>query len=128
MDLSLDLLRTFLAVYRAGSVTAGARRLSLSQPTVTAQLKALESALGKPLFTRLPRGVAPTPAAELLARRVGDPLDTLAGLIVDELDETAGLAAVVHLGGPTEFLTSVVLPAAGPLIAQGLQLRVSFGF
>ncbi|XVU25982.1 LysR family transcriptional regulator [Actinoplanes sp. CA-054009] len=123
MDLSLDLLRTFLAVYRAGSVTAGARRLSLSQPTVTAQLRALETALGKPLFTRLPRGVAPTPAAELLARQVAEPLDRLAGLVVDETDETT----VVHLGGPTEFLTAVVLPAAGPLIADGLQLRVSFG-
>ncbi|GAA0520190.1 LysR family transcriptional regulator [Paractinoplanes deccanensis] len=123
MDLSLDLLRTFLAVYRAGSVTGGARRLSLSQPTVTAQLRALETALGRPLFTRLPRGVAPTPAADLLARRVSEPLDTLAGLIVDEVDESA----VVHLGGPTEFLTSVVLPAAAPLIARGLRLRVSFG-
>ncbi|MEU8815481.1 LysR family transcriptional regulator [Actinoplanes sp. NPDC048796] len=122
MELSLDLLRTFLAVYRAGSVTAGARRLSLSQPTVTGQLRALESALGKPLFTRLPRGVAPTPAADLLARRVSEPLDKLAGLVVDE----AG-ADEVHLGGPTEFLTAVVLPAAGPLVAQGLALRVSFG-
>ncbi|XVV13218.1 LysR family transcriptional regulator [Actinoplanes sp. CA-131856] len=121
MELSLDLLRTFLAVYRAGSVTGGARRLSLSQPTVTAQLRALETALGKPLFTRLPRGVAPTPAAELLARRVSEPLDKLAGLVVDEVGEE------VHLGGPAEFLTAVVLPAAGPLVAGGLQLRVSFG-
>ena len=124
---SLDLLRTFLAVHRAGSITAAAHRLGLSQPTVTAQMRQLETTLGRPLFTRLPRGVAPTPAADLLARRIGDPLDRLAGLLVDELDEPAGLAAVVHLGGPTEFVTAVVLPAVAGLIARGLQLRVTFG-
>jgi DNA-binding transcriptional LysR family regulator len=36
--------------------------------------------LGRPQFTRLPRGVEPTPAAELLASRVADPLDQLAAL------------------------------------------------
>ncbi|WP_205650152.1 LysR family transcriptional regulator [Actinoplanes solisilvae] len=123
--MDLDLLRTFLAVYRAGSITAAARRLGLSQPTVTAQLKALEAATGRPLFTRLPRGVTPTPAGDLLARRVSDPLDQLAR--VTELDEPAGLAAVVHLGGPAEFLTEVVLPALAALVAEGLQLRVTFG-
>jgi DNA-binding transcriptional LysR family regulator len=60
---SLDLLRTFLAVYREGSLTRAAQRLSLSQPAVTGQLKTLEAELGRPLFTRLPRGVEPTPAA-----------------------------------------------------------------
>ena len=127
MEPSLDLLRTFLAVHRAGSITGAAHRLGLSQPTVTAQVRQLETTLGRPLFTRLPRGVVPTPAADLLARRVGDPLDRLTGLLADELDEPAGLAAVVHLGGPTEFLTAVVLPAVAGLIAQGLQLRVTFG-
>ncbi|MEV4240196.1 MULTISPECIES: LysR family transcriptional regulator [unclassified Nocardia] len=39
-DGSFDLnqLRTFLAVHRAGSITAGARLVGLSQPTVTTQL------------------------------------------------------------------------------------------
>jgi DNA-binding transcriptional LysR family regulator len=70
MALSLDVLRTFLAVYRAGSVTRGAELLGLSQPTVTAQIRSLEADLGQPLFERLPRGMAPTVAADELARRV----------------------------------------------------------
>jgi DNA-binding transcriptional LysR family regulator len=65
--ISLDLLRTFLAVYRAGSVTGGAELLGVSQPSVTAQVKALEADLGRPLFERLPRGMAPTAAGEELA-------------------------------------------------------------
>lgn len=125
--MDLDLLRTFLAVHRAGSITAAARRLGLSQPTVTAQLRQLETALGRPLFTRLPRGVAPTAAGDLLARRVGDPIDRLAGVLAAELDEAAGFASVVHLGGPPEFVTAIVLPAVAGLIRDGLQLRISFG-
>lgn len=81
MRLSLDLLRSFLAVHRAGSITAAADLLGLAQPTVTAQLKTLEATLGRPLFQRLPRGVAPTAAADELARRISDPLDALEALV-----------------------------------------------
>jgi DNA-binding transcriptional LysR family regulator len=125
---SLDLLRTFLAVYRDGSLTRAAQRLSLSQPAVTAQLKALEAELGRPLFTRLPRGVEPTPAAELLASRVADPLDQLAALTTGGLVEPADpFANPVHLGGPAEFTTARVLPALAELVADGLRLRVRLG-
>jgi|HubBroStandDraft_5_1064220.scaffolds.fasta_scaffold842609_2 hypothetical protein len=77
MGLSLGVLRTFLTVYRAGSATRAAELLGLSQPTVTAQVKSLEADLGKPLFDRLPHGMAPTVAADELAdgrlRALGEP-------------------------------------------------------
>ncbi|MGW0943018.1 LysR family transcriptional regulator [Streptomyces sp. NPDC002623] len=74
----LNLLRTFLAVYRSGSFTAAAPQLGLSQPTVTAQIRTLEQQSGRELFTRLPRGVEPTPPAHELAEQVAAPLDALA--------------------------------------------------
>ncbi|MEU4427970.1 LysR family transcriptional regulator, partial [Actinoplanes sp. NPDC024001] len=78
--LSLDLLHTFLAVHRAGTLTRAAELLGLSQPTVTAQLRTLESRIGQPLFVRGARGVTPTPAADDLARRLDGPLDALAAV------------------------------------------------
>jgi DNA-binding transcriptional LysR family regulator len=122
---SLDLLRTFLAVHRAGSITAAAEVLGLSQPTVTAQLKSLESALGRPLFDRLARGVRPTGAGDELARRIADPIDTLHGLMLDELE--APTATTVHLGGPSDFLCTLVLPSLAGRLADGLQVRATFG-
>jgi DNA-binding transcriptional LysR family regulator len=127
MAFSLDLLRTFLAVHREGSLTRAAQRLSLSQPAVTTQLRTLEEAFGRPLFTRLPRGVSPTAAGDLLARRIAEPLDQLSGLLDAGLDQTPSLAGVVHLGGPTEFVTARVMPALAGLVERGLELRVTLG-
>ncbi|MER6944647.1 LysR family transcriptional regulator [Nonomuraea sp. NPDC000554] len=123
MPISLDLLRTFLAVHRTGSITAAAQTLGLSQPAVTAQVKALEAALDRPLFDRLPRGVAPTAAADELARRVSSSLDALDAVVESELPSEQS----VHLGGPAEFLCEVVLPLLAPLVRDGLRLRTTFG-
>ncbi|MFK0286804.1 LysR family transcriptional regulator [Streptomyces sp. NPDC090499] len=120
----LNLLRTFLAVYRAGTFTAAAPALGLSQPTVTAQIRTLEQQTGRELFTRLPRGVRPTALAHELAARTAGPLDALAAL---ESGPEADHATPVHLAGPSELLCVRVLPALGALVADGIQLRVAQG-
>ncbi|MFJ4184268.1 LysR family transcriptional regulator [Kitasatospora sp. NPDC089509] len=123
--LDLNLLRTFLAVYRAGAFTAGARVLGLSQPTVTTQIRSLEAQLGRELFERLSRGVAPTPFADELAARVMEPLDALGpvgGALLDEGD-----AEPVHLAGPAEYLRHCVMPTLAPLVDKGVRLRIAFG-
>ncbi|MFE5795718.1 LysR family transcriptional regulator [Streptomyces sp. NPDC056503] len=124
----LNQLRTFLAVYRAGAFTAGARILGLSQPTVTAQIRALEGRLGRELFERRPRGVAPTPFADDLAARIMGPLDALgaaAGTAAGPDED--GPAEPVHLAGPAEYLAHGVLPTLAPLVERGVRLRVAFG-
>ena len=55
--------RSLKAVADHGSLSAAARRLRLTQPTVGRHIEALESALGVSLFTRAPQGMTPTPAA-----------------------------------------------------------------
>ena len=70
-------LRTFVAVYRSGSVTEGARLRSVSQPAASQQLRALERATGAPLFTRAPHGMEPTRGGRALYVEVADALDRL---------------------------------------------------
>lgn len=122
--ISLDLLHTFLAVHRAGTLTRAADVLGLSQPTVTAQLRTLESRLGQALFVRGARGVTPTPAADDLARRLDGPLDALAG-IAGSLGGTP--ERTLLLGGPAELMSARVLPALTGVIAQGVSVRVRLG-
>ncbi|MCZ7681870.1 MAG: LysR family transcriptional regulator [Sandaracinaceae bacterium] len=65
-DLDLNLLRVFVVVADAGSVTAAAAQLYLTQPAVSAALKRLTSAVGEPLFTRQGRGLVLTARGERL--------------------------------------------------------------
>lgn len=123
----LNLLRTFLAVYRSGAFTAGARLLGLSQPTVTTQIRSLEGQLGRELFERLPRGVAPTPYADELAAQIVDPMDALGAVAGHGGLLGEGYADPVHLAGPAEYLSTCVLPGLAPLVDKGVRLRITFG-
>lgn len=66
MNPDWTLYRTFLAVARHGSLSAAARSLDLTQPTVARHIELLEAALGVDLFLRSPRGLSPTDIAKAL--------------------------------------------------------------
>ncbi|MGZ5689269.1 MAG: LysR family transcriptional regulator [Caldimonas sp.] len=61
------LVKSFLAVLDAGSLTAAARLTGAQQPTLSRHVAELEAQLGAPLFERTGRGVAPTAAALAIA-------------------------------------------------------------
>lgn len=66
-SLDWSLLQSFLAVAEQGSLSAAARQLGASQPTLGRQIKQIEALLGVTLFHRQPRGLALTDiGAELL--------------------------------------------------------------
>ncbi len=119
----LDLLATFLEIYRGGSITAAAGRRALTQPAVSGQLAKLEKEIGEPLFVRGSRGVTPTPRADELARRVGAHLDQLRSA----LDPEAAVEGTVRIGGAAEFMTARGLPALTPLTRRGIRFEVSLG-
>lgn len=122
MDLAL--LRTFVAVHRAGSFTRAATLLGLSQPAVTSQIRTLERQLGRPLFHRRARGVTPTAVGDELAHKAAPHLDALLRITEAER-ETAGALRTLHVAGPPEFLCLRVLPALAPLVGQGHTLRTT---
>ena len=119
-------LRTFVAVYRARSVTDGARQRGLSQPAVSQQLAALERAVGRPLFVRTPRGVEPTGRAAVLYAETAVTLDQLEAVLSGlETDPSArSTTAPLRLGSTAEFFSSLVLPR---MAATNLALVASFG-
>ncbi|MGV9803785.1 LysR family transcriptional regulator [Mycobacterium sp. NPDC003449] len=68
--------RAFVAVVEAGSFSAGARSLNVSQPALSQNVAILEQSLNRRLLDRNPSGVSPTPAgaaflseARILIRR-----------------------------------------------------------
>ncbi|MFF4186673.1 LysR family transcriptional regulator [Streptomyces sp. NPDC001691] len=86
--MTLDDLRVFTAVCRAGSLSAAARELSCTQSAVSQHVKRLEREVGLSLLERHTRGVVPTPAGRVLNAAVTEGL----GCIDDALrrmEETA---------------------------------------
>ncbi len=76
-DLDLNLLRVFLVVADARSVTRAAERLYLTQPAVSAAIKRLDRAVGASLFARQGRGLVLTARGAELATRVRPHLEKL---------------------------------------------------
>ncbi len=63
MSLSIDDLRSFILVVRERSVSRAASQLGVTQQSVSERIRRLERRLGVQLFSRLPHGMQPKPAA-----------------------------------------------------------------
>jgi DNA-binding transcriptional LysR family regulator len=75
MNVPWSEVELFLAIAEAGSLSAAARRLRVTQPTVSRRLAELEASLGEPLFARRVEGATLTPFGERLvepARRMAE--------------------------------------------------------
>ncbi|NDZ90466.1 LysR family transcriptional regulator, partial [Streptomyces sp. SID10115] len=70
--MTLDDLRVFIAVCRAGSLSAVARELSCTQSAVSQHVRRLERELGVSLLERQARGVVPTAAGRILQAAASD--------------------------------------------------------
>ncbi|MFE3262472.1 LysR family transcriptional regulator [Nocardia sp. NPDC059091] len=67
--MELRLLGYVVAIAEEGTVSGAARRLHVTQPTLSRQVRELERRLGVALFEREGRGLTPTAAGAALARR-----------------------------------------------------------
>ncbi len=123
---SLDVLRTFLAVYRSGSFSDAARTLSVSQPTVTNHVGALEAWFERKLFVRSSTGVSPTPFAQEVESATRDQIDHL-GRLLDGGDLLDWTGRSITIGGPIEFMTEFLIPAVGSAGAKLPNLELAFG-
>jgi DNA-binding transcriptional LysR family regulator len=114
-----DWLRTFVAVYRAGSVTSGARARGISQPAASQQLAALSRAAGAPVLARTRDGVAPTSRGLELYAQVAESLDRLESVLAD-LDggRISTISAPTRIGSSADLFEGYALPRIAAWPAQ----------
>lgn len=106
--------RAFMVAAEVGSFSEAARRLKLSQPTVSRQVAALESELGLTLFERVGHGLALTPAgADLVeqAQIMGEAAEQMALIAAGRSDRVDGDISV----SASEIIAAHLLP---PIIAK----------
>src|SRR6188474_3771328 len=110
--LDVNRLRVIDAVARHGSVTAAAKELHYSQPSVTHHLARLEAETGARLLQRVGRGIRLTAAGRLLADRAAEIIGRVDSATA-ELDTLVGLnAGRVRLAGFNSVMSSLVPQAA----------------
>ena len=101
-------LRTYLAVCREGSISGAARRLNISQPSVSVAIAQLERSLGGGLFDRGRQGITLTPAGDALLRRA----EMMEVLLADAEAAVAlarsGIRGPLRIGGTPGALVSLV--------------------
>ncbi len=102
-------LRYFIAVAEEGSFSRAAAKVRVAQPSLSQQIRKLETEVGQPLFDRLPRSVVLTEAGRCLIDYARQILASIgdARRCVDELKDTiAGKLAV----GAIPTIAPYVLP------------------
>lgn len=90
-------LRVFLFVAEAGSFSAGAERLHLTQPAISKRIAALEQTLGMPLFDRMGRRIALTPAGAALVPRARALLAEIADIQRGVVKFSRAVAGPLHI-------------------------------
>jgi DNA-binding transcriptional LysR family regulator len=125
--LDVNRLRVIDAVARHGSVTAAAKELHYSQPSVTHHLARLEAETGAQLLQRVGRGIRLTPAGALLADRAAEILGRIDAANA-ELSAHVGLTAGrVRLAAFASAIGALVPHAVAALAGRypGLQLSLT---
>lgn len=122
-DLDLSLLRAFVAVVDAGSVTSAARHLNRTQAAVSLQIKRLEETVSQALFEREHKRLVLAPAGEQL---LGQAKRLIA--MNDEIMErmtTPSFDGEVRLGIPVDLIPTYAPPILRRFNAMWPHVRVS---
>ncbi len=125
-DIDLNLLKIFDAVYAEGSVSRAARRIGLTQPSVSHGLARLRTLFHDVLFVRVKGGVEPTPVARRIAPALGNALHAVQTVLDEALNfepATAKRVFRVHMSDLGEMVFLPPLMRAIRAQAPGLSLE-----
>jgi DNA-binding transcriptional LysR family regulator len=96
--MDLNQLRAFVEVAREGNLTKASNLLFLSQPAISAKIKALEEEIGLKLFERTPQGMKLTHHGEILREEASRTLDAANSFIFRARSVGAELSGQIRIG------------------------------
>ena len=108
--IDLNLLLALDALLEERSVTRAARRLALTQPTVSAMLARLRKLFGDKLFVRTPHGILPTPRAAALAPALKAWLSDAHALVASEQFDPATSNFTASLSANDYIQSALIVP------------------
>jgi len=124
--IDLNLLVSLDVLLTERNVTHAARRLSLSQPALSAQLKQLRAMLGDPLLLPAARGMTPTARALELQGPLRATLATLGSLVAEgQPFDPASARDTFHIAATDSVQAAVCVPLVARLRARAPGVRVA---
>ena len=123
-DFEWGLLKSFLAVARAGRLTLAARRLGLDHSTLSRRIVALEKSLQARLFDRAATGYALTPAGEQLMHHAQEVESVMLRIHTQLGGASLRVAGTVRIGAPEGFGTFFLAPLLGRLCTRHPELTI----
>src|SRR5438093_6148326 len=123
--LDVTRLRVIDAVARHGSVTAAAKELHYSQPSVSHHLARLEAETGAQLLQRVGRGIRLTPAGQLLADRAAEIVGRIDAADAELAAHVGLTSGRVRLAGFSSAVGSLVPGAVAALARTHPNLQVT---
>ncbi|WP_119679966.1 LysR family transcriptional regulator [Indioceanicola profundi] len=124
-DFDLRQLAAFLHIAETGSFTEAARRLNLTQPALSAQIRRLEQALGERLLDRTGRGAVPTEAGLLLLDRARQVMDGVDGIRSALAERKGVVTGHVTIGLPPSVGIFLTAPLVTELRARHPRLNLT---
>jgi DNA-binding transcriptional LysR family regulator len=128
-NLNLDQLQALVEVIELGSISAAAKRLNLTQPAVSLQIRELEARLGMPLLRRAGRQATPTSAGRELADHARAIFETTRRALTVVRRHRDGSLGQVRIGAGSAALRYFLLPILQRLRREhpAIELAVSTG-
>jgi len=121
---SLDDLNAFMTVARAGSFTAAAARIGVTQSALSHTVRTLEERLGVRLLSRTTRSVAPTEAGERLLRTLGPhfaEIEAELDAVRDLRERPSGTIRITTAGHAAD---TILWPKLSTLLADYPEIKV----
>jgi len=119
---NLELYRTFIAIYREGTISKAAISVDITQPAASQQLFSLEKSLKTKLFELTPRRMVPTNTGHELYTKISDSFDWIdqvsQNFITSDTKQT-----LFTLGVPLEFYHDKLID-----VIKALPFRLSIVF
>ncbi|MBR9836156.1 MAG: LysR family transcriptional regulator, partial [Alphaproteobacteria bacterium] len=117
-------IRSFLEVYRQGTVSRAATALGLTQPAVSNHIAALEAAFGRKLFVRHSKGMTPTQLSHDLAREIGGSVDKIDEITSKYRSRNEEMGGQISIGGPSDLLSDLIAGSLADLIRDGFEITL----
>ena len=125
MELSTEILRTFICVADEKSFSSAAQRLHKSQSSVSTQIKLLKEQLGSTLFHRSKHPPELTEAGNTVYQYATDVINRTLDLQRDLQALSLGVSGEVRVGAISSINTYFLLPIVGQLLRKHPRLKVS---